>query len=388
MASPFSQNDPEEDKAYKKMIVSCIAAASLVVLLFLVVLYMNTDKKSTARENQVKEEHAVEDDFEYGNSNLKSSDLDFWDMYEDDDETVGEEEEDGDEDQPYKKGGDDKKKSDDEEKESLNKDPDKDPSSRDEADNDENHLAVTGSDGETVYYEILENVKKNNYDLSSPLDSDAKGRLVYKSENKNAVNGIDLSQSNGTVDFAKVKADDISFVMLRIGSRGYSSGTINLDEKFVEYANAAKAANLYIGIYFASSATTEQEASEEASYAVGAIKDFGIRYPIAMDLDSSTDESKRTDSLTMAERTKLVKTFCDTVKQYGYNPVVRASRDTLISKLNLEDLTDVDVWISDVNNPTDYPYAFTMWQYAKDGRVDGIDGDVRMDLSFVSYEEK
>ena len=31
------------------------------------------------------------------------------------------------------------------------------------------------------------------------------------------------------------------------------------------------------------------------------------------------------------------------------------------------------------------PYELQMWQYASDGRVDGIDGYVDMNISFVDY---
>ena len=60
----------------------------------------------------------------------------------------------------------------------------------------------------------------------------------------------------------------------------------------------------------------------------------------------------------------------------------------LISGLDLEELTDYDVWLSDETVPTDYPYRFGMWQYNKKGRIDGITGDIDLDISFINYEQK
>ena len=60
----------------------------------------------------------------------------------------------------------------------------------------------------------------------------------------------------------------------------------------------------------------------------------------------------------------------------------------LIGGLNLEELTDYDVWLADEKSPTKYPYRFSMWQYNKKGRIDGITGDIDLDLSFIDYEQK
>jgi hypothetical protein len=36
----------------------------------------------------------------------------------------------------------------------------------------------------------------------------------------------------------------------------------------------------------------------------------------------------------------------------------------------------------------DYPYRFTMWQYANDVTIDGIAGYANMNISFIDYSEK
>ena len=61
------------------------------------------------------------------------------------------------------------------------------------------------------------------------------------------------------------------------------------------------------------------------------------------------------------------------------------SKDT---GFDLEELGDYDVWLADDNIPTDYPYRFSMWQYNRRGHIDGITGDIDMNLSFIDYEQK
>ena len=393
MANPFYGNDKEENRAYKKMLISCVAAASMVVLLFLVVLFLNS--KDNKKVQEVPENSAAETQNELneyiGSSNLTSEDLDFWEMFEKDDDTEFIEEEG--EMTPYKTG--DKKSTDSKAQddkngknsESLNKTPDKDAGLTDSKYDDGKHIAIEDKDGNKIWYEILSDVKKNTYDFNNKLINE-NNKLSYSDDSKKSQSGIDLSQHNGSVDFAKVKAAGIDFAMLRIGIRGYGSGIISLDEKFVEYATAAKANGIDIGVHFFSQAISKDEAVEEACYAVGAANNFGIRYPIAIDLKETEDDTARTDKLSVNERTEFVKAFCDTVRQYGYNPIIYADRSMLIKNLDLKELENYDIWLSDMNIPTDYPYSFTMWQYNDSGTVDGIEGTVNFDISFIDYSEK
>lgn len=386
MANPFNQNDPDEIRAYKKMIISCVAAASLVVLLFLVVLYENSkDKRNIVKEESTELGYDnAQDDFVYGESNLTSQDLDFWNMY--DDEEIQNEETEG-ETVKYKKS-DDNEDLDKTDKTNESKKKKEDEESDNNSEDEKDKLEFIDKNGESVWYEILSNVNKHEYDLKNSLNLGEKDRLYYQKDNKKGYTGIDISKENVVEDFAKVKNDGIDFIMLRVGFRGYSSGGLQLDDNFVQNISAVNANNIYAGVYFESQAINEQEAIEEANFSVGAVGNSNIRYPIAISFVSDSGEAARSEKLSMKERTKIAKAFCDTVKQYGYNPVIKASRDDLISKFNLEDLNDYDIWISDYAYPTDYPYDFSMLEYTADGTVDGIVGNIPMNISFVKYDEK
>jgi hypothetical protein len=79
------------------------------------------------------------------------------------------------------------------------------------------------------------------------------------------VMGIDVSYHQGSIDWAAVKASGVEYVIIRMGYRGYVSGTIVKDPMFDTYMKGAKAAGLRVGVYFFSQAITEQEAVDEAS---------------------------------------------------------------------------------------------------------------------------
>ena len=392
MASDYYNRDPEDNRSYTKTVAMCVAAASLVILLFLVILYVNSDKGTGAHKTNTSKTEEKEDDFLADSHNITSSELEFWSEAKTD--RPGREEEEEGELTPYKTEEDETSSSssarpednpdpDTEREGSLNKD------ISDDAENKEGYISITDDKGKKTYYEIIKDAPKNDYDLAGSLSRDSvNGLLSYKDNKREAVKGVDLSKYNGTVDFAKLKENGIGFAMLRLGSRGYGTGSISLDEKFVEYAQNAQLSGILIGAYFYSQAVNETEAIEEANYIVGAVSGFNVKYPIAIDMEKVESDEARTDKLTNKERTAIVKAFCDAVKGYGYKPVIYASREMLIADLNLEELTDYDVWLADDNIPTDYPYRFGMWQYDKKGKIDGITGDIDLDISFINYEQK
>lgn len=399
MASNFYNTDPDDNRSYQKTVAMCVAAASLVILLFLVILYVNSDSaKPSSKPKQNVAEKSDEEEFLDGSHNITSDELEFWKDAQKKKPAAGAEEEEGeltpykdpetdnktDQDTTSQRSSTDKKAGDDNEEGegSLNRDQsDEEKYSKDE------YISITDDKGKKTYYEIIKDVPKNDYDFENGLINE-NGTLSYKDNKRESIKGVDLSKYNGTVDFNKLKESGVGFVMLRLGSRGYGTGKITLDEKFVEYAQNAQIAGIQTGAYFYSQAVNETEAVEEANYIVGAVSGFNVRYPIAIDIEKVEGDEARTDKLTSKERTAVVKSFCETVKGYGYKPIIYATKEMLVAGLDLEELTDYDVWLSDDSFPTDYPYRFSMWQYNRKGKIEGITGDIDLDISFINYEQK
>lgn len=402
MASYYDQ-EPEDRNSYQKTVAMCVAAASLVVLLFLVILYVNSDKGTTSShpvsDTAAEETEEKEDDILKESHNITSDELEFWNDAPKD--KPAQKEEEG-ELTPYKdpqeddkdmatdssstenNGSGDEKKKDgvDDTEESLNKE-----ATGDKEYDKDNYYAIEDDNGKKTYYEIIKDMPRNDYNLENNLINE-NGLLTYKDSKRESVKGVDLSKYNGTVDFTKLKEAGVGFAMLRLASRGYGSGKISLDEKFVEYAQNAQVAGIQIGAFFYSQAVNENEAVEEANYIVGAISGFNVKYPVAIDIERVSGDEARTDKLTNKERTSIVKMFCDTVKGYGYKPIIYASSEMLVGGLDLKELQDYDVWLADEKIPTEYPYRFGMWQYNTKGHIDGITGDIDLDISFIDYERK
>lgn len=94
--------------------------------------------------------------------------------------------------------------------------------------------------------------------------------------------GIDVSQYQQGVDFKKVKAAGIDYVIIRAGFGKYAN---QKDPCFENHYKAAKAAGLKVGAYWYSYAATVEEAKAEAQTCINAIKGKTFEYPIYFDLE-------------------------------------------------------------------------------------------------------
>ena len=358
MSKPYG-DDYDDRNTKKKMVVYCVLAASLVMLGFLWILYQNNEERHKRIAAQVQEQEkeleelkAAQDELTelgVGQNNLRSEDLDFWDMYT---PTRVPEEEAAPEGTPTRTP---KPKASEEKVTSIEGDVDEradDDLPEDELD-DGKHIKVTDSDGKTIYYEIMDDVPKNKYTFASDL-SMKNARLSYNDGDLTASHGIAVSKSQGAIDWTKVKADGIDFAMVKVAFRGYETGIISLDENFVANARGAVANGIAVGAYFSTQATSENEAIEEANFTVGAIAQYGITYPVAIYIEKIKNDTARTEKLTMSQRTGYVLKYLETVKSFGFTPVVYADRNSLICDLDLSKLSDYSIFLVD---PVDYDAA-------------------------------
>lgn len=197
--------------------------------------------------------------------------------------------------------------------------------------------------------------------------------------------GIDVSYHQGDIDWEAVKAAGVDFAMLRLGYRGYETGKINIDERFHEYARGALDAGLYIGVYFYSQAITPAEAEEEANTVLGELSEYEIMYPVVFDWEIVGDEAARTNEVSSAVLNECAAVFCNTVARGGYIPMIYSVKRMALFKYDMSRLAGFDFWLAEYRDEPEYPYEFEMWQYASDGHIDGIEGEVDLNMSFVDY---
>ena len=194
--------------------------------------------------------------------------------------------------------------------------------------------------------------------------------------------GIDVSKWNGNIDWNAVKNSGVSYVIIRCGYRGSTTGAMIEDPKFKTNIQGALNAGLKVGIYFFSQAVNEVEAVEEASMTIGLIKNYNISYPVFLDVEAS---GGRADGIDRNTRTQVIKAYCETIKNSGYTPGVYANKTWLNSYMNAGELSSYKIWLAQYNTAPTYTGKFDMWQYSSKGTVSGISGHTDMNLSYMGY---
>ncbi len=199
----------------------------------------------------------------------------------------------------------------------------------------------------------------------------------------NSTLGIDVSKWNGSIDWNAVRNSGVTFVIIRCGYRGSSTGALIKDQKFDNYIAGAEAAGLNIGLYVFSQAITEREAVEEASMAVSLASGHRISLPIFIDTEKASNG--RANGLGAGERTQIMKAFCETVKSSGYTPGIYASKSWFENQLNMGELNQYRIWLAQYASQATYGGKYDMWQYTSRGSVSGISGNVDMNINLLGY---
>ncbi len=188
--------------------------------------------------------------------------------------------------------------------------------------------------------------------------------------------GVDVSQFQKDIDWAKAKASGIDFAFIRVGYRGYGTGSLQMDTKAYQNIENALANGVQVGVYIYSQAITEQEGREEAQYVLSRIKNYNITLPVVIDYEYAESGGRYTGrlyqaNLSKAQATSICNAFCAEVAEAGYRGAVYANKSMLYGALNPKDLIGT-VWLAHYTSKTDYAGNYEFWQCTSSGYVDGI----------------
>lgn len=207
--------------------------------------------------------------------------------------------------------------------------------------------------------------------------------FVYDGEymtclSKPAELGVDVSYYQGDIDWKQVKDAGFTFAIIRVGGRGYGEeGGLYADTHAQQNYEGAKAAGLRVGAYFFSQAITEQEAREEAWYALELTSGWELDLPLVYDWEYISDDA-RTGGMEEADKIVVTRAFFEVLESVGVTPMAYvmpwAGEDYMRA------VQDYPVWVVQYSDPMDFPYHFTYWQYTSRGTVPGIEGDVDINL--------
>ncbi len=236
---------------------------------------------------------------------------------------------------------------------------------------------------------FLTGARRHSYLAANFLTKNGRKYYVEDGAIKSRI-GIDVSVYQGDINWQKVKASGVDFVIIRLGFRGYVSGKLVLDSNFIKNIEGALAADLDVGVYFFSQAITTREAVEEAKMCLKYLAPYKnkITYPVAIDTEFVNSSTARTNrrNVTNKVRTDVCIAFCETVKNAGYKPMVYSNENWLLNNIQLSRLNNYDIWYARYGAKTlTYPYDFEIWQFTGSGKVDGISVAVDINIGLKDY---
>lgn len=239
---------------------------------------------------------------------------------------------------------------------------------------------ATDKSGNTKNQEFILDVKEpsNQNSTSIPsktLFSDAYSK--YKSDDTKV--GIDVSAWQGDIDFERVKEAGVEFAILRVGSKTGENKEYFVDSKFIQNIEGFNKVGIPVGLYFYSYSENKKESIMDAKWIIEQIKDYKVDLPIAYDWENWS--KYKSYHLSLYNLSNNAKVFLDTLKKSGYDGMLYSS------KSYLEGLwMDIGypTWLAHYTSETNYEGEYTFWQFCSNGVVDGINGDVDLDVMYLN----
>lgn len=203
--------------------------------------------------------------------------------------------------------------------------------------------------------------------------------------------GIDVSSYQGNINWAKVKAEGISFAIIRCGSYSRSNRTHVIDSQFINNVKGARAQGIDVGVYlysYAQNVTGSNSSESEAKNVLKFLKQAGLN-PTNMSLPVYYDlEDNSQVNFGSAKLGQMAKKFCDTIAAQGYNVGIYANQNWWRNYLTdpVFKTSNWSKWAARYpggNKANSSGVANTnIWQFSDCGNVNGIGGYVDMNVDY------
>ena len=271
-------------------------------------------------------------------------------------------------------------------------------------------------EGENVY--ILNTITKNNkkyfkvkYKLSVGLVPEDKVYFFDRSENAKYSLMSDVSSFDYTSGRFKTQGEyelfllrnNIKYVYIRAGGRGYTEGKIYYDNNFKMFRDACEYLKIPYGFYFVDEAINQAEAEEEANVILEFLKQNKTsmnKLPFVIDLEYQSGKS-RTDAL-WPKRGEIITNITNKLNSSGIETLIYANAKKMnanLIKLNqkfwvayyTEENKIPTEWLSkyknqEIANNLQAMSKVIAWQFSETGeKANNI--TKRLDLSLVLTKE-
>lgn len=239
-------------------------------------------------------------------------------------------------------------------------------------------VTVSDSSGNTTSWDVDIGV---GYSASSPTFDDPGASLpfsdfaaLYGGSGRHL--GIDVSTWQGDIDFNAVKNAGCEFVIMRMG---YSAdGMIHPDDWYDENMRKARSAGLKVGVYFYSRDNDEETVRGIARWINNSLGGAKLDFPVAFDWEDFYHF--QTYGMSIHDLNELFETFSDELSGMGYDTMLYSSRNFLENFW--ENRRGHKVWIANYAETNSYEGSYMMWQRCGYGTIDGISGNVDLNVLY------
>lgn len=191
----------------------------------------------------------------------------------------------------------------------------------------------------------------------------------------------DISSANATsVNFSQLKAAGVGGVILRLGVSINGGQVIAADSNFASYYEKAREADLYVGVYFASSAVTADAIEKEANWVREQLGTQVFNLSLPVFYRPTTAEQK---ALSSAQNTLLVSAFCRDIESAGFTAGIYLPADWTSKNMDFSALSSYVRWIADTGDYCNFTHSFDIWQYTSSDSMDGVSGSVGLSYLFT-----
>lgn len=180
------------------------------------------------------------------------------------------------------------------------------------------------------------------------------------------IRGVDLSVHNGTVDFSRLREQGYEFVILKA-----SEGCDHKDRRFAHNYRAARRAGLKVGAYHFF--RFDRDGHRQALNLMESLHGHPVHLPLIIDVEEYRNAANQpTDSIVGRLRNMITH-----LERRGHRVMIYTNK-TGHKRFISGRFDDYPLWLSCLVTPRGK--LPPLWQYTYRGRLDGIKGDVDLNV--------
>lgn len=195
---------------------------------------------------------------------------------------------------------------------------------------------------------------------------------------EDVLKAVDVSSWQYHIDWDLIKAnEDVDKAIIRVGWGTSYADECGLDSEYDYNVQNLRRLNFPFDVYIYAYAETEEAAIKEAEFVISNMEKYNLPKDTFVWYDAELD-------IPFDTYKKVIPVFVNRMKEAGYNNVGVYSSvvrlDTSWGNLNDPTIRSYPIWVAQYYRKNQYDGEYKIWQFQSDGYVDGINGNVDVNM--------